>query len=240
MFSVGVFLLITANRVLAHYAFSALIVNSTLTEKWQYIRLTTPTYPSYYQDTLQPALFPIAPLFDLSSPSIRCGLNGTISGVETQTADVVAGSEVGFAVYQGPLFNPVINHHGPAMAYLSQAFRDLETYAGDGEWFKIGYLGAADSTTWIASDAHQLNFTIPASTPPEKYLLRVEHLNLLDHLNSTQFYVNCAQINIIGQGGGTPGPLVRFPGAYNPTDAGILVPAESAFIVEWLKQFAIY
>ena len=42
-----------------------------------------------------------------------------------------------------------------------------------------------------------------------------------DGLGYSQWYVNCAHVNIIGSGGGTPGPTVRFPEAYGPNDAFI-------------------
>lgn len=35
--------------------------------------------------------------------------------------------------------------------------------------------------------------------------------------------MGCAQIKVTGSGAGTPGPTVKFPGAYDPKDPGILV-----------------
>lgn len=60
--------------------------------------------------------------------------------------------------------------------------------------------------------------------------MRVEQLYVRPRWNTTQFYVACAQIRVVGQGGGEPGPLVRFPGAYGLGDEGILVPEE---MYEW-------
>lgn len=37
-----------------------------------------------------------------------------------------------------------------------------------------------------------------------------------------QFYLSCAQVEVTGGGNGTPGPLVAFPGAYKPNDAGLI------------------
>jgi hypothetical protein len=48
----------------------------------------------------------------------------------------------------------------------------------------------------------QLNFTIPQTTPPGKYLVRVEHFNISPDYNGTQMYVNCAQVDVSGPGGG--------------------------------------
>lgn len=44
--------------------------------------------------------------------------------------------------------------------------------------------------------------------------------------NMTQFFVNCAQIEVVGPRGGTPGPLVKLPDAYKWDDPGILISPE--------------
>lgn len=74
-------------------------------------------------------------------------------------------------------------------------------------------------------DAKQVTFTIPAATPNGDYLVRFEHIGLhvANSVGAAQFYLSCGQITITGGGGGTPGPLVAFPGAYSATDPGILI-----------------
>ena len=65
----------------------------------------------------------------------------------------------------------------------------------------------------------QWNFTIPATTPPGKYLVRFEHIfpNVVD----AQFYLACAHIEIKNSGQvGTPGPLVKIPGVYQRGQKG--------------------
>jgi len=64
-----------------------------------------------------------------------------------------------------------------------------------------------------------MNFTIPKSTPPGKNLMRVEHFYLSYEWNQTQWFINCAHIDVNGPGGGTPGPLVKIPGAYDSWDS---------------------
>jgi hypothetical protein len=39
-------------------------------------------------------------------------------------------------------------------------------------------------------------------------------------LNGTQWFVNCALINLIGAGGGTPTGFAKHPGAYDADDIG--------------------
>ena len=45
--------------------------------------------------------------------------------------------------------------------------------------------------------------------------------NVLPDELGTQFYVNCAHVNVIGPGGGTPKGLVKFPGAYTKDTPGV-------------------
>jgi hypothetical protein len=117
------------------------------------------------------------------------------------------------------------------MAYLSASTSsDVSQYEGDGDWFKIAYWGPKNDTYWSTRDQTGMNFTIPRTTPPGQYLLRVEHLYVRPTYNTTQWYVACAQINVLGKGGGNPAPLVRFPGAYHLEDEGIWVADE---MYEW-------
>lgn len=40
---------------------------------------------------------------------------------------------------------------------------------------------------------------------------------------AAQFYIACAQVNISGSGGGSPGPTISLPGGYKASDPGILI-----------------
>jgi hypothetical protein len=71
-----------------------------------------------------------------------------------------------------------------------------------------------------------MNFTIPKTTPPGKYLMRAEHLNIQSYYMGTQMYSNCAHLEITGEGGGTPGPTTKFLGMFNPKDSGELFMCE--------------
>ncbi|KAI3321122.1 lytic polysaccharide monooxygenase [Xylariaceae sp. AK1471] len=128
---------------------------------------------------------------------------------------------------------PWMYHPGFASAWLSKAPTDnLNAYTGDGNWFKI--LSVTNRTEqsldfsdpWAAQFYDRLkalwgtyrldsyNFTIPEATPPGKYLLRFEHI--FPNKDDAQFYVNCAQIEIVNPNAnfGTPGPVVKIPGVY--------------------------
>jgi len=128
-------------------------------------------------------------------------------------------------------WNPYIWHSGPNIVYLSRAPDDnLQSYRGEGDWFKIAYRGPLNDTHWApVQSEHEFNFTIPKTTPPGKYLMRIEHFMPTDISPPyQQFYVNCALVNIIGPGGGTPVGFARFPGTYKPDDPGIFNLPKSA------------
>jgi hypothetical protein len=136
----------------------------------------------------------------VSSTNLTCGRLASNSAKKTKTADVVAGEPIAIGVgeYYGNIF-----HQGPAQAYMSRAPNDdIENYHGDGDWFKIAYWGPLSDTKWSSDLQVYLNFTIPKTTPPGKYLLRVEQWWPLKPPSSVQWYVNCAQVNVIGPGGG--------------------------------------
>lgn len=90
---------------------------------------------------------------------------------------------------------------------------------------QAGALGNSADDCVPQDEYKTTNATIPADTPPGDYLLRVEHIGL--HMaaspNKAQFYLSCSQITVTGPGGGSPGPLAAFPGAYKTNDPGILV-----------------
>jgi hypothetical protein len=87
--------------------------------------------------------------------------------------------------------------------------------------------------TWISSDPcppagggiTTLNFNIPKSVPSGQYLMRVEHIALhaAGSYQGAQFYIACAQLNIVGGGSGSPSPKVAIPGVYTGYEPGILI-----------------
>ncbi|KAI1026535.1 hypothetical protein LB503_013381 [Fusarium chuoi] len=116
---------------------------------------------------------------------------------------------------------------GPSLFYMSKApTGDVKAYDGSGDWFKIGQSGVCNekgdftSNAWCSWDKNTLTTTIPKNTPNGEYLLRVEHIGIhKSHVNQPEHFVSCVQIKVTGGGSGTPGPVVKFPGAYKSTDA---------------------
>jgi len=227
--------LLCISTVKAHYYWPWLIVNGTQYPQWKYVRNVTPG--DGYGDS--PTQGKAEPHIDLYSTNFTCGRNAFQFASTTETADVIAGSEVGFRINQGipddqgPEYSG-LNHPGPALIYLARAPNDdLTNFSGiDGDWFKIAELLAKTDNSWVVQkyDQRIVNFTIPANTPPGKYLLRFEHMSPRSYFMQTQFFLNCAQVNIIGPGGGSLDgyPFAKFPGAYDYMHPGIYVSQDVA------------
>lgn len=235
-------LIAIAPGALCHNVQGILIVNGTASPEWTYVldvaspwAIGPDEYPDYYQG------YKLAPIIGPDNENITCGRAAFSAAPRTETADILAGSEVGFRVSTdgngnrggvfysiGDMINPVFWHPGPAQIYLSRAPNDdLQSYKGEGDWFKIAYAGPLDDNHWsIWPSQSDFNFTIPKTTPPGKYLMRIENFMPTNTLSYQQFYVNCAFVNIIGPGGGTPTGFARFPGTYQPEDPGLLVPLD--------------
>ncbi|KAI9899865.1 hypothetical protein N3K66_004127 [Trichothecium roseum] len=179
----------------------------------------------------------VAPNTDPDSLDLRCGRNASTAWSQPKTAVVQAGDRVGFAagdpMLKGDL-KPWMYHPGYASAWLSKTPDgvDLNSYDGDGDWFKIlnvtgrteqsldyslpeneGFYDQLKSR-WGTFRLDSYNFSIPAATPAGSYLLRFEHIfpNPVD----AQFYVNCAHIEVQNPAGSDaePGPVAKIPGVY--------------------------
>jgi len=215
--------------VSSHYVFSRLLVNNTETPNWKYIRDVGKQegYRGGYSGPGNDEFGKTAPnmghLKDGTDYALRCGLDAEKSAAKTETATILAGSEVGFRIglHISAAFR-TIGHPGPAQVYMHRT-DDLVNDVGDGDWFKIAYEGPINDTfwgTWVAPST-EVNFTIPATTPPGTYLLRMEQFMPHTEFGYSQWYVNCAHINVVGPGGGVPGPLVKIPQVYREDDPGI-------------------
>ncbi|KAI1460202.1 lytic polysaccharide monooxygenase [Annulohypoxylon moriforme] len=162
------------------------------------------------------------------------------------------GPEFPWSHNQGPLF--VWGHEYLMKLILMLAIRLQQVYMADCQgpcnewdghgkrWFKIweagynatGVTGSKDpgqmkSITepdrwWHATITQSgINVTIPRTLKPGNYLIRHEIINLRS--NPAQLYPECAQLEVIGDGGSVPSEeyLVEFPGAYKATDPGLAI-----------------
>ncbi|KAF4619042.1 hypothetical protein G7Y89_g14804 [Cudoniella acicularis] len=205
-------LLASASVAHAHYDFNALIYGGTTQATWQQVRKRSDADSH-------------GPVTDTSLLDIRCGKDAS-TAFAPGILSVAAGESLGFAV------DPNIQHPGPGLGYLARvpAGKTAANWDGSGAaWFKVWEQGPTalnkNGGVWPSSGLKTLNFTIPKATPSGDYLARLEHIGLhaAGQKNGAQFYLSCAQITVTGGGSGTPSPLVSFPGAYSPTDPGILI-----------------
>ncbi|CAI6338965.1 unnamed protein product [Periconia digitata] len=229
-------LLLCAPIVTAHYTFPWLYVNGTLPRMWQYVRYVAIGYEDGENWDSLPGPGMAIPQYDTTSTNFTCGRLAIDYAKTTETADVIAGTVVSFRVNQGfapddeGALNSGLNHPGPAQAYLAKPPEGvaLEDFSGtDGDWFKIATLGAKTNESWVLESyaaGRMANITIPATTPPGTYLLRFEQFWRDNNRKWEQWFVNCAQVNIIGPGGGSLKgyPFAKFPGVYDEKDPGNL------------------
>jgi len=205
---------ISAQLVAAHYTFPDFITNGAATADWEYVRETANHYSN-------------APVTSVTDPEFRCyELDLQNTAGETQTATVSAGSTVGFQA------NGAIYHPGYLSVYMTPASPAANSpEAGTGQtWFKVWqdaptFDASTRQLTFPSTSMTQFTFTIPPSLPSGQYLIRGEQIAL--HVASTyggaQFYIGCAQVNVVNGGNGTPGPLVSIPGVYTGYEPGILI-----------------
>lgn len=120
------------------------------------------------------------------------------------------------------------------MSQASPAANSPEAATGQ-TWFKI-YQQSPTFESGQPGSTHlgqqEFTFTLPASLPTGQYLMRAEQIAL--HVASTyggaQFYIGCAQLNVVNGGNGTPGPLVSIPGVYT----GVRISSGSRFALQVL------
>ncbi|KAL9107529.1 MAG: hypothetical protein Q9227_007631 [Pyrenula ochraceoflavens] len=141
------------------------------------------------------------------------------------TATVAAGSTISYTAKAS------VSHPGPMSFWMAKvpSGQTAATYDGSGaNWFKVyqDYPTVASSgLTWVTQGKSSIPLQIPSCISPGDYLLRAEHIAL--HSASTvggaQLYISCAQLTVTG-GSGTANPTkVSIPGAYSPTDPGLVV-----------------
>lgn len=136
-----------------------LLVNRTATPEWLYVR---DVMGPNYEDEIFPwgQYHKTIPQMDVHHPDITCGRKAFAAAANTSTADVIAGSEVGFRV-SWDAYGPggEFYHRGPAQIYLSRApGDDVENYRGDEDWFKIAVAGPKDNNSWLLSGEGDVSY----------------------------------------------------------------------------------
>lgn len=213
-------ILSAAGLAQAHYTFDRLVVNGQETRSWEYIRENTRA-EKYMPTKFLNTIGKVTP----NDADFRCNEGSFTNAEKSKVYEVGPGDELSMVLAYGAK----MEHPGPAQIYMSKAPGSVIQYEGDGDWFKIkeeivcgSTADGLQDTDWCTWGKDRLTFTIPEGTPAGEYLVRAEHVGLhRAHVDETEFYYACAQVKVSGNGSGSPSPLVKFPGAYSPTDPGI-------------------
>ncbi|KAJ4301997.1 hypothetical protein N0V88_002128 [Collariella sp. IMI 366227] len=173
------------------------------------------------------------PIEDVTSNSIACNGAPNPTTPTSKVITVQAGQNV-TAIWRymlsttGSAPNDVMDssHKGPTIAYLKKV-NDATSDSGVGDgWFKIqedGFNNGVWGTERVINGQGRHNIKIPDCIAPGQYLLRAEMIALHGAQNypGAQFYMECAQLNVVGGSGSKTPSTVSFPGAYQGTDPGI-------------------
>ncbi|THH00861.1 hypothetical protein EW026_g1727 [Hermanssonia centrifuga] len=203
--------------VAAHYTFPDFISNGATAADWVYVRETANHYSN-------------GPVTSVTDPEFRCyELDLENTAASTSIATVEAGSTIGFqAVSSGASDIAFFDIKADPILFSRIAPSITQDAATGKTWFKIYEQAPVfenGALTFPSETQTQFTLTIPKSLPSGQYLVRAEQIAL--HVASTyggaQFYIGCAQVNVVNGGSGTPGPLVSIPGVYTGYEPGILI-----------------
>jgi hypothetical protein len=193
----------------AHYTIPRVSANGVSTGDWEKVRKT-----ANFQSN--------GPVTDVNSDAMTCyqlapGAQGA------SVLDVTAGGKLTFGIA------PNIYHPGPVNVYMARAPNGATSFDGKGNvWFKV-YGDAPTVTssalTWPSDGKSSVEITVPQCIANGEYLVRFEHIGLhgASGPGGAQLYISCAQVRVSGGSGSASPSLMSFPGAYSPTDPGLMV-----------------
>ncbi|KAI0773543.1 glycoside hydrolase family 61 protein [Fomes fomentarius] len=178
------------------------------------------------------------PITDVNVQDIICnGISNPFHQPVSKTViDVPAGGQV-TAEWHHMLYSvpndqddPIAaSHHGPIISYLAKVSDATQSDVSGLKWFKIhedGYSNGVWGVDKMVANKGKVTFNIPSCIESGQYLLRHEIIALHSAYNypGAQFYMECAQINVVGGSGSkTPSTYASFPGAYKGTDPGVKI-----------------
>ncbi|PBP28067.1 Cellulose-binding protein [Diplocarpon rosae] len=170
------------------------------------------------------------PVKDVTSKDMTCNVNNVPTA---KTIDVAAGDKITLQWHHDnnlPTDDIIASSHkGPVMAYLAPTASEG---AGD-VWVKVaedGYANGKWGVENLIAAKGKFDVTLPAQLAPGEYLLRGEIIALHEGDASyatnpgrgAQFYMECVQLKVAGTGTTTLPAGIAIPGAYSPTDPGIV------------------
>jgi len=156
-----------------------------------------------------------------TSSAIACNVDSKAGAI---SASAAAGADVLLHWTAWPT-----SHKGPTMTYLAACSGDCSDVSDPTtlDWFKIDEAGLYSDGTWasdkLIADDNTWTFSLPSSIKAGNYVMRHELLALhsASSVGGAQFYMQCTNLHITGDGTELPTDTVKFPGAYSATDPGI-------------------
>ncbi|KFY36120.1 hypothetical protein V494_05302 [Pseudogymnoascus sp. VKM F-4513 (FW-928)] len=244
---------VAAHGGVCHYAVDGTEYNGTLWHLWDLENNPIPDPPQV--PSIQ-RRWDFNPVFDVTSGNMTCNWDGA-STASSLHAPIRAGNNITayWDNYMPDVFPNVWPHSiGPVLAYMAACPGDsCEGFDGSGDvWFKIGQVGLSPEAEDLRGPWQQggllqpgefpapgYTVAIPKNLKPGKYLIRHEVIMLASR--PPQFYIECAQLSITGNGTASPSGdyLASFPGAYSDEDPGLAMsqwwmgPNGSPFQPEW-------
>ncbi|PGH27876.1 hypothetical protein AJ80_00426 [Polytolypa hystricis UAMH7299] len=170
------------------------------------------------------------PIQDVNSDSIACNGPPNPTTPSSEVITVNAGSTVQGKWRHSDGMVIDASHKGPVMAYMKKVNNAASDSGVGGGWFKISEQGLnPDGVTWAVDDLISAgglqNIPIPSCLQDGHYLLRGEiiALHAAGQPGGAQFYMECAQINVVGGSGSANPATVSLPGAYSASDPGVQI-----------------
>jgi len=162
-----------------------------------------------------------SPVQDVTSSAMACNVDSKTGAI---SATAAAGADVLLHWTAWPS-----SHKGPTMTYLAACSGDCSDVSDPTtlEWFKINEAGLYSDGTWasdkLIADDNTWTLSLPSSIKAGNYVMRHELLALhsASSVGGAQFYMQCTNLKITGDGTELPTETVKFPGAYSATDPGI-------------------
>ncbi|KAB5589036.1 hypothetical protein CTheo_7514 [Ceratobasidium theobromae] len=190
-----------------------------------------------------------SPVTDLSSNTLACNVNGEVPAAATLT--IAAGAKVAVEMHQQPGDRTCTteaiggNHDGPTIIYMAKVDNAATAVGSSANWFKVAQTGLVSTDYWgtdvMNANCGKVEFTVPSDLPAGNYLIRAEviALHVAGSIGGAQLYMSCYQINVTGGGAASPA-TVKFPGAYSPTDPGILFDLYGGYTSYTIPGPAVY
>jgi cellulase len=178
-----------------------------------------------------------SPVKDLSSIDMRCNVLGDIPAHDT--IKVIPGDNLTLD-WHHELRNDTdeviaSSHHGPSLIYISPDPPSESSFVKI--WHEGKYSappfpqpGKWSTTGDIAKNFGHMNVRIPEGLKAGHYLIRAEMIGLhegdvsykVNPKRGAQFYPDCVQIEVMGEGAVELPEGVSFPGAYSYEDPGVV------------------